>query len=162
MSQDFDDLSPNSFDCDDDQSQSRTKPTGTTSQLNPYLIPSRLDIDSLQNSSGPLQSKCLRPLLAFDDECMHDGFKRKSCKSLLCLNCDITVRVYKNAKWKQEYDYLHYRTHFGSESRMREGQVYSPEVLAMHCGCRGVSVRQSVFVESISGLRWVCRGHYES
>ncbi len=162
MSQDFDELSPNSFDCDDDQPQSRPTPTLPTHSQKPNLISTRLDSNSLPNSPGPIQNKCIRPLLAFGEDCMHEGFKRKSCTALLCLACDINVAIYKNAKWKQEYDYLYYRTHFGNEGRMRESQLYAPGVLAMHCGCRGVSVGQPIFVESVSGLRWTCRGHNES
>ncbi len=155
------DTSPNSF---DEVEETRGLPPVSSLPK----IEKGISIKGIQSKANGLMSndttsintsKCTRPVLALKDEFILDGFKRKSCKSLICIECDIKVSFYPHSRWKENFGYMFYRSYFGNEAKMREGQTASADGLALHCGCKGVSVNQPIFVEDVRDLKWSCLGH---
>lgn len=103
--------------------------------------------------------KCFKPFLSRDHSSQKiDGFQRLPCNNLICTQCDIKIGSFEQQKWKQNADYLFFRSNFGNPLKLKQQLLPDPKFTAYHCGCMGFSVDEAVSLQQ-KGVTWVCCGH---
>ena len=89
--------------------------------------------------------------------CKVGGLPRKECKNLICRSCGIRVLKFDGYEWDEDkINYLFFRSNFGDFERLKKGMLYSPEKSVYSCGCKGVTVKNGLKIESYED--WNCTG----
>ena len=82
----------------------------------------------------------------------------RSCSSLRCLGCDLGVVRYVNKKWKNDLQYLFFRSYISKLEKLQEGLLPASGFCAYACQCTWHSVDKRLDLPT-GNTKWVCGGH---
>ena len=149
--------STNSFD-DSTDSDIEIQPKQSFNKINFNVIESR---NYLEDDNKTLHlRRCQRPILFFKGIHKKQGFKRKSCDNLICMECDIHVSRIHNMNWiDSEPNYLFFRSYFGNKSKIQSKMKFELGKVVFYCGCRGVVLDIPSYSKDLKNpTKWICNG----
>ena len=83
------------------------------------------------------------------------GYSSDACSNLICMKCDIQVKVFRNLAWnKENSNYLFFRSYYDDINMLKSNLIPSKGSTSYSCQCFWIVSNDSK--EDLSDSRWFC------
>ena len=85
------------------------------------------------------------------------GTSHKSCFNMICLNCDLQVKLFKDYVWKNDVDYIFFRSYYDDIPMLKSKLIPKINFNSYSCQCFWISLNDEK--KKIKEGMWCCNGH---